>query len=77
MGALVEDLFGPCEGGGGPDAKVTFEICGFQSGIVPLVRMVDFVAFSSNSKCLIFICVEEKISNVVIFEWLMELERLF
>jgi hypothetical protein len=55
-------LFGPCEGGGGPDAKVTFAICGLQSGILQLVCMVDFVAFSSNSKCLTFICVEEKIS---------------
>ncbi|CAB3979002.1 Hypothetical predicted protein [Paramuricea clavata] len=62
LGALVEDLFGPCEGGGGPDAKVTFAICGFRSGILQLVRMVDFVALSSNSKCFTFICVEEKIS---------------
>ena len=34
LGALVEDLFGPGEGGRGPDAKVTFVICVFQSGIL-------------------------------------------
>ena len=58
----MDDLFGPCEGGGGPDAKVTFAICGFQRGNLQLVNMVDFVAFSSNSKCLTFIRVEKKIS---------------
>ena len=62
LGTPVEDLFGPFEGGAGPDAKVTFAICGFERGILQLVSMVDFVAFSSNSKCLTFICVEEKIS---------------
>ena len=56
------DLLGPGDGGRGPDAKVaTFPIYRFQSGILQLVSIVDFVAFSSDAKCLTFTCVEEKL----------------